>query len=190
MTASRTCRACGAELRGDVRWCLRCYEPVRELTPREPQLPTVNFLPDPDEHRERSRWKAGATTFGPVGRIAVTLIVLAFAPWSTNVIALVVAWPAYLTIAGIVLSQTWKKDDVATTDVREMAVLGKPSEPAVEPTPIPTPRATIVAWGVLIALGVGGAIVWFAGGSVVRGVLGICASLAALVLTIRWFTRV
>ena len=34
MTAPRTCRACGAPLAGNVRWCLRCYEPARELTPR------------------------------------------------------------------------------------------------------------------------------------------------------------
>jgi hypothetical protein len=189
MTASRTCRACGAELRGDVTWCLRCYAPVRQLTPREPQLPTVNLLHDPDEGRERSRWKGGVNTFGPFGRIVVTVIVLAFAPWSTNVVGLVVAWPAYLVLAGVVLAQTWKKDDVVTTDLREIAAMGRSSAPAVEPAPVPTPAATIVAWTVITAFAIVGAIVWFAGGSVARGALGICASLAALVLAVRWLTR-
>jgi len=170
-------------------WCLRCYEPVRQLTPREPQLPTVNFLHDPDEGRERSRWKGGVNTFGPTGRIAVTVVVLAFAPWSTNAVALAVAWPAYLAVAGLVLAHTWKKDDVERTDVRQMAVMGRPSAPAVEAAQVPTPKATIVAWCVLAMIGVGGAVVWFSGGSTARGILGICASLAALVLSVRWFTR-
>ena len=79
MTAPRTCRACGANLKGDVMRCLRRYALVRQLTPRPPQLPTVHFV-QPKDERPMSRWKAGATTFGPVGRIAITALVLLFAP--------------------------------------------------------------------------------------------------------------
>ena len=48
MTAPRTCRACGAPIAGNVRWCLRCYEPARELTPRasvwETRPPIAKFI--------------------------------------------------------------------------------------------------------------------------------------------------
>jgi hypothetical protein len=114
MTASRTCHACGAELPGDVRRCLRCYEPIRHLTPRDPGEPTITFLRGPDDGVERSRWKAGVNTFGPFGRIAVTLLVLVMAPLSLNLVSLVVVLPAYLVLAAIVLRPVWKRDRVLT----------------------------------------------------------------------------
>ncbi len=80
-------------------WCLQCYEPVRQLTPREPPLPGIQFMPPKDE-APMSRWKAGATTFGPVGRITITLLVLLFAPWSMDGFAIIVLWPPYLVLAG------------------------------------------------------------------------------------------
>jgi hypothetical protein len=170
-------------------WCLRCYEPVRLLTPREPQLPTVQFLRDPDAHRERSRWRPGVNTFGPVGRVVTTAIVLAVAPWSTNAVALVVSWPAYLVLAGLILRSTWKKDDVVATTVRELVAAHGPFEPGPEPAPIAVPRSTAVAWAAMGIIGAGGAVAWFASGSVGRGVIGICTALAALVLAVRWLSR-
>jgi hypothetical protein len=93
MTAPRACRSCGAPLPRDVRWCLRCYTPVAELTPRERQLPPVEHAEDPPPWANRSplrdnrgtpptysRWRAGPTTFGPVGRIAITVVVLLVFP--------------------------------------------------------------------------------------------------------------
>jgi hypothetical protein len=80
MTAPRTCRACGTNLSPDVTWCLQCYEPVRHLTPRAPQLPVLDDDP-PRPEPPTSRWRAGPTTFGPIGRLVATAIVLAFAPW-------------------------------------------------------------------------------------------------------------
>src|SRR6185503_15815223 len=103
MTASRTCRACGAGLPGEVMWCLRCYEPVRQLTPRDPGEPTVTFLRDHDDGPERSRWKGGVNTFGPFGRVLVTVLVLLMAPLSLSLVSIVVLLPCYLVLASVVL---------------------------------------------------------------------------------------
>jgi len=84
MTASRACRACGAELPGVVRWCLRCHEPVRELTPREPVWREGEFVDQPVHTGGAvphwSRWEASATTVGPWGRIILTVALIATLP--------------------------------------------------------------------------------------------------------------
>src|SRR5262245_37696280 len=78
MTASRVCRACGADLAGNVRWCLRCHEPVRELTPREPVWRDGEFVDQPVHTGGAvphwSRWEKSATTFGPAGRLTITVV--------------------------------------------------------------------------------------------------------------------
>lgn len=166
-------------------WCLRCLEPVRQLTPREGDIPVASFVSaGPDAIR--SRWKAGATSFGPVGRIAITVAVLLFFPSSIgNPVTLFVYLPAYLAIAVVVLRSTWKKDVVE----RPLAVEEPIGEPRPEPVVERVPTATIVAWSVLIAIGLGVAIAWTASDNVGRGVIGIGASLAALVFAFRWFMR-
>jgi len=168
-------------------WCLRCYAPVRQLTPRAPQPPTLPIV-RPKEERPMSRWKAGATTFGPIGRVGITVLVLLFAPWSMNAFAIFVLWPPYLVLAGLVLRGTWRKDFVQTMTLSEMVAAGR-STPASTPTPTPILRSTVVAWVLLGTLGLGVGVVWVSGGQTVRGVVGICASLAALVLAVRWFAR-
>jgi hypothetical protein len=166
-------------------WCLRCLEPVRQLTPRQGDIPVASFVSaGPDAIR--SRWKAGATSFGPVGRIAITVGVLLFFPKSIgNPVTLFVYLPAYLAIAVMVLRSTWKKDVVE----RPLAAEEPTGEPRPEPVVEPVPTTTIVAWSVLIAIGLGVAIAWTAAGNVGRGVIGIGASLAALVVAFRWFMR-
>ncbi len=76
VTASRTCRTCGAHLSGTVRWCGQCHEPVRELTAREPVWHDGEFVDQPIHTGGAvphwSRWEKSATTFGPVGRITIT----------------------------------------------------------------------------------------------------------------------
>ena len=62
-------------------------------------------------------------------------------------------------------------------------------DPRPEPVVERVPTATIVAWSVLIAIGLGVAIAWTAAGNQGRGVIGIGVSLAALVVAFRWFMR-
>jgi hypothetical protein len=82
MTAPRVCRACGASLTGDVRWCLRCYEPARELTPRAAVWKPGTFVDAPTVRGPSvphwSRWDKTSTTFGPIGRVAWTGVVVSF----------------------------------------------------------------------------------------------------------------
>lgn len=183
VTAPRTCRACGAELHGDVMWCLRCYEPVHQLTAAQPQLPVVHPVPGGDG-RPHSRWKAGATTFGPLGRVVVTALVLAFAPTSLgNPLTLVVYLPAYLVIAAKILRSTWRKDLVATPT--RLAPSGERPEPVREPVPI----STVVGWGVLITLMIGVGIAWTATDQEGHGIIAMVASLVALLLAVRWLPR-
>jgi hypothetical protein len=135
-----------------------------------------------------SRWKAGATTFGPVGRVTITLLVLLFAPWSMNGFAIFVLWPPYLVLAGLILHWIWKRDHVQSMTVAEIVAAGRSSN-APPPVRTPLPRSTAVAWLLLAMVGLIVRIVWASSGQTVRGVIGIVASLVALVLAVRWLAR-
>jgi hypothetical protein len=79
MPPPRTCRACGADLPTDVRWCSRCYEPVREFSPRAP-IHRGDFVDRPIHERANvprwSRWEESATTSGPWGRLVATVLLV------------------------------------------------------------------------------------------------------------------
>jgi len=170
-------------------WCLRCYEPVRQLTPRDPGEPTVTFLRDHDDGPERSRWKAGVNTFGPFGRVLVTVLVLLIAPLSLNLVSIVVLLPCYLVLASVVLHAVWKKDRVLTTSHAEVvAKSSSPGEP-VPPAPVPIPRSTIVAYVVGGLLLAAAGIVWSTTGEDLHAALAVCGALGLLVVVVRWLLR-
>jgi hypothetical protein len=105
MTASRTCRACWTELAPNVGWCLRCYEPVRHLTPREPQLPTIHFLA-PRLRDEETRLRAGPTTFGLFGRIVLTIAIV----WIPAILVPIFYLPLWAVVAIVMLKDVWRKE--------------------------------------------------------------------------------
>lgn len=74
MPASRTCGNCGATLPGSVRWCGRCYEPVREFTPRAP-LHRGDFVDVLRPEPVTTRRGGTETSFGLPGRIVITVAV-------------------------------------------------------------------------------------------------------------------
>jgi hypothetical protein len=99
-------------------WCLRCYEPVRQLTPRPPQLPTIHFL-EPEDPHPTSRWLRGPTTFGPLGRLAITAVVLAIGPWtSLGGLGGLALWylMGYAPLAVVVLKDVWRRERVLEPD--------------------------------------------------------------------------
>jgi hypothetical protein len=111
-----------------VPWCTRCFEPVRHLSPRDPQLPprTDLELVDPATIRpdhatirlERptySRVRRGATTFGLWGRLALTAVVLFWLPWGVFTPMTLFYLVAYLPIATLLLAGIWRKDQVGPT---------------------------------------------------------------------------
>lgn len=147
MPAPRDCRACGAPLPGDVRWCLRCYEPVRELSPRAPQLPPLPSVHEPDPGPRTSRWHAGPTTFGPVGRVGVTIAVALLGPWRAftgfdSIAGPLMLWYllGYTILAILVLRHVWRRERVVDQDIpaseglrsrlaRRLPILGRPIPP-------------------------------------------------------------
>ena len=131
MTAPRLCRRCGARLWPDVMWCTQCYEPVRQLTPRDRQLPPIRDIEEPPPWVRRSplrgpketpvysRWRAGPTTFGPVGRILITIVVLVFFPSGGyagfgSAMGPLLLWYllGYTLVATVVLRSVWRKERV------------------------------------------------------------------------------
>jgi len=163
--------------------------PVRHLTPREQPLPPLSTVVTPPSEPERSRWKAGVNTFGPVGRVAITTVVLLLAPLSANPVAVFVLWPCYLAMAVVVLRSVWTKDFVLASPTPEQIAAAGPSGPTPEPHRAPVPRSTLIAWGMLIAAGIALSIVWDSSGHVVRTSIAMAGSIVAIVLWIRFAVR-
>ncbi len=80
----RTCPNCGARVADDLEWCNQCYaaltrvpEPVAVEPPPADDRPlwvrSGTAAPRLETHTEFSRWRGGATSFGPIGRILLTV---------------------------------------------------------------------------------------------------------------------
>ena len=161
MTAPRNCRYCGAALPPSVRWCLQCHARVRELSPR-PRIEGTYVGPLQPEVRY-SRWRAGPLTFGPAGRIAITVVVVLFG--SSIVLggfnpASLWFLSGYVTAATLILKQTWTRVRVPASDATSES---RPSPPAshtrhpllfrrVDPRILYSALALIAAAGVFAAM--------------------------------------
>lgn len=163
MPAPRNCRSCGATLPADVRWCLRCYAPATELTPRAP-LHTGGVANTPRPTEVTSRTKASATTFGLAGRIAVTAVLglvtlqnlgmmatngIGFALiWGLTVF---LGWCAFLVIA---LRHVWRAvpvdDAFAAPKVRAMDIWRAGTAPAEKGAPRLT--NAMIVWRIVVGL--------------------------------------
>ena len=128
MTAPRTCRKCGTTLPSSVRWCSLCLEPVRELSPRpkdegnyiEPLRPQVSY----------SRWRAGPLTFGPLGRVIITVVVVlvgsGFVVGGFNP-AMLWMLSGYVVAATLILKQTWTRVRIPDAEIAAAADAPSPS---------------------------------------------------------------
>jgi hypothetical protein len=72
----RTCPSCGAHIVDDLEWCNQCYSALRADATAVERVRSSTGLPDVKIEPGFSRWRGGATSFGPVGRILLTLGVL------------------------------------------------------------------------------------------------------------------
>ena len=83
----RTCPSCGAHLADDLEWCNHCYAalPAVEAQAIPADAPeggrplwTRAHIGNPPVkiQPEFSRWRGGATSFGPIGRAFLTLGVI------------------------------------------------------------------------------------------------------------------
>jgi hypothetical protein len=177
MPSPRTCRACGALLLPDLRWCPLCYEPITEFAPRPPQhhgdfvgspIPTSGHVP------HWSRWEKSATTFGPTGRVVATVILVAtlLPAISYGNIVYVLTFPV---AAAVVLNAVWAKGWVV------------PDEPDLPPLPVsdmPHPRTPLTGgeqtWRIALwTLGLGVLLVFAYGPVPAKAIV---LALAAIVL--------
>lgn len=80
-----TCPRCGARVTADATWCGQCFASIpvasSEPAPGESGVLAASRarIPaprDPAHVATYSRWKKGATSFGPVGRILLTILTL------------------------------------------------------------------------------------------------------------------
>jgi uncharacterized OB-fold protein len=71
------CRKCGATLSPNLDWCSQCLTPIHEHAPGEHEgeiddATSIEELPRP----ELSSWRGGPYSFGPLGRIVITILVM------------------------------------------------------------------------------------------------------------------
>jgi hypothetical protein len=128
MTAPRTCRKCGAALPPSVRWCGQCLEPVRELSPRPSDA--GNYVAPLLTPPRYSRWRAGSLTFGPVGRVAITVVVvLVGSGFVTGGFNPAMLWmlSGYVVAATLILKQTWARVRIPDAEVEAGDTAGTPS---------------------------------------------------------------
>jgi hypothetical protein len=180
-----------------------CKEPVRELTPRDgvhdpapPAEPVRRIrLVAPDERADGhySRWEAGPTSFGPAGRLAITVLVGVWLLWCFSNNFVILCLPLGF-VAGVVLRDVWKRtwipagsgeDGAPPTGTAETG--SRPDrETRPAPVPIEIPTATKVAWACLGVVGLA-ACLGFAFGSVeMKAAILMAASLSALAL---WYSK-
>ncbi len=71
------CQSCGARLPSDAKWCPQCYAPVETQAPSDPDpVPPIIQQKTTLTHGRYSRWHKGDTSFGPVGRIVATVVLV------------------------------------------------------------------------------------------------------------------
>lgn len=92
MPIASTCRACGASLGPDLGWCGRCYTRVTTFAARPPMHDPGAYVGTLRPDVRTSRWRGGPTTMGPVGRIAITVLLLLIFPWWAIVLPLRSVW--------------------------------------------------------------------------------------------------
>jgi hypothetical protein len=92
MPIGPNCRSCGAPLPPDLGWCQRCLAPVTPHAVRPPIHEPGSYVGAPIPDKKFSRWRAGPTSSGPVGRIAWTVALLLIFPWWALVVPLLSIW--------------------------------------------------------------------------------------------------
>jgi hypothetical protein len=135
MTAPRSCRRCAADLPPDIRWCTRCYQPARELSPRAPEHDR-DFVGSPvHEHGNIprwSRWEKSATTFGPVGRVIATSLLFAtlLPAIATGGLVYAITFPV---VATVLLREIWAKGWIVPDEPDAAEQPSRPTAPAEPP---------------------------------------------------------
>ena len=100
MPIGSTCRSCGAALRPDLEWCGTCYARVTTFAARPALHEPGSYVGTPMPDVRTSRWRAGPTTWGPVGRLVATGLLLLIFPWWAIVLPLRSIWRKTRVVEG------------------------------------------------------------------------------------------
>jgi hypothetical protein len=98
-------------VRPDLGDCESCGAPVTEFAARAPLHPE-GVVGMPVHDRAMSRWAGAEHRFGPIGKLAVTAIVLLMGPWGSVSFFTLLYAPAWVMLATIVLREAWKAQPV------------------------------------------------------------------------------
>jgi hypothetical protein len=119
-----TCDVCGARLDPGAEWCGLCLARTdhRNLGRSGPAGATPSlplWHPESPLPSERySRWRGGSTTFGPVGRIVATVVVVGLSISGFLVVRAaqflgLTGWLAYDAVGLVILREVWKRDRIS-----------------------------------------------------------------------------
>lgn len=201
MPAPRTCRACGASLPPDIRWCTRCYAPVTEFATRPVSPGGFVGTPrhDRDDSGHWSRWEKTPTTFGPAGRLGGTIFIVAWLASGFSY-TFVIFWLVELFLGGWLIRELWKPgwtvsaqperriETNAVEPLREGFRVPRP-ERVLHAEPTPIPRSTIAAWVGLGAIAIGATVLFVNGDEPMKMIVTTSATLVAAYLFFRSIFR-
>jgi hypothetical protein len=143
-----------------------------------------------------SRWEKSPTTFGPTGRLIGTGLVAGVIVFDFF-LTFVVFWLIELFVGAWIVRELWKPGWVVPHEAigaraeQGMPVIEAGFRVPVAEAPLPIqrpviPTPTIVAWSVIGLMAVGVTLFAATGDHVRQGVIGIVASLMAIVLIVNW----
>jgi hypothetical protein len=179
-----------------------CYEPVREFASRPPLR---DRIPEPETRRgirlsspaadqgggHFSRWERTSTTFGPVGRLALTALLVAWIV-SAFFTMFVIFWLILASVGAWILREVWRPGWVPAERIVESGTT-MPARPELRPEPQTAhaprsiPLRTKVAW-VGLGLVVLAASLGFAYGD--ETVQAVVMMSGAITLLVGWFAFV
>ena len=107
-----TCEQCGAALRDTAQWCSRCLAPlipseVESILPQPPFVHPDAFI-GPPRPSGYSRWVKSDISFGPLGRIALTILLFLPVLWGL-MFSLVSAALWLFVVYPLALRSVWKR---------------------------------------------------------------------------------
>ena len=105
------CEHCGARLVDDATWCGQCLEPVAPAT--EPVTGLRVYGTEQFPKAEYSRWRGGATSFGPAVKIAITVFVLSMGPIGGMTQLQAMWFIMWGPVSALILWGTWRKQRVS-----------------------------------------------------------------------------
>jgi hypothetical protein len=186
-----------------------CKERVREFASRDAiHAPAPSAGPErrirlvpPHERSDGhfSRWEAGPTSLGPVGRLTTTVLIVASLVWCSANNFIILCLPIGIA-GGVVLRDVWKRTWIpsiagqttgdaprsADTEAPESGPGNPRPEPRPAPVPIEIPARTKIAWVCFGVLGLAACVLFSYGNTEVKAAVLMASSLSALAL---WYAN-